>query len=125
MKDKRPVNLDMTAMKFPVTAITSVLHRITGVLLFLALPFLILALQYSISGESNFYELTGFLSGTTMCIVSWVILVAAAYHVIAGLRHLLMDLSIIPISLCAGTLSSWFVLGLTGLFAIFAGVWLW
>lgn len=125
MKDKRPVNLDLTKFRFPVTAIVSIIHRITGVLLFLALPLLIWMLELSISGESNFYELIGWLQQPFMRFISWVLAVVAAYHALAGIRHMLMDIGIIRVSLRSGTISSWVVIALAVIFAIFAGVALW
>lgn len=125
VKEKRPVNLDLTKFKFPVTAITSIIHRITGVLLFLLLPFLIWMLELSISGESNFYDLITCLQQPVARFFAWVISIVAGYHVIAGLRHILMDIGVIPVSLKGGTISSWVVIALAVIFAIFVGVRLW
>jgi len=125
VKEKRPVNLDLTGIKFPVTAITSILHRVTGVLLFLALPLLIWMLELSISGESNFYELLSWLQEPFMRFISWVLAVIAGYHALAGIRHILMDIGIIPVSLRGGSISSWVVIVLAAAFAIFVGIQLW
>ncbi len=125
MKEKRPVNLDLTKFRFPVTAITSILHRVTGFLLFLALPLLIWMLELSISGESNFYDLITWLHEPCMRFISWVLAVVAAYHALAGLRHILIDLSILRPSLRLGSISSWVVIVLAVVFAVFAGVKLW
>ena len=125
MKEKRPVNLDLTGMRFPVTAITSILHRITGLVLFLALPFMIWMLQMSVSGEAEYYNLINVLREPLLRFVSWALAVAAGYHVIAGLRHILMDVGLIKPTVRGGALSSWVVLGLAVAFAVFAGVKLW
>lgn len=124
-KQQRPVNLDLPKMKFPITAITSILHRVTGVLLFLSLPFLLLLLQHSISGEANFFSLLQFLSYPVMRFLIWLVMTVAGYHVIAGIRHLLMDVGVIPVSLCAGIASSWAVIVLSLALAVLAGVWVW
>jgi succinate dehydrogenase / fumarate reductase cytochrome b subunit len=125
VKDKRPVNLDLAKIRFPVTAITSILHRVTGVLLFLALPLLIWMLELSISGESNFYELISWLQQPFMRLISWVLAVVAGYHALAGIRHILMDIGVIKPSLRGGSISSWVVIAVAVVFAIFAGVELW
>lgn len=125
MKEKRPVNLDLTGIRFPVTAITSILHRVTGLVLFLALPWMIWMLQMSVSGESEYYSLISLLREPLMRFVSWALAVAAGYHVIAGLRHILMDMGLLKPTLRGGSISSWTVLGLAFAFAVFAGVKLW
>ncbi|MEL6750123.1 MAG: succinate dehydrogenase, cytochrome b556 subunit [Pseudomonadota bacterium] len=48
MKTKRPVHLNLTKIKLPIGGITSILHRITGVYLFLALPVLLYLLDQSL-----------------------------------------------------------------------------
>ena len=48
MQTKRPVNLDLSTIRFPLPAIISILHRITGIWLFLALPFLLVMLRGSL-----------------------------------------------------------------------------
>jgi succinate dehydrogenase / fumarate reductase, cytochrome b subunit len=125
VKEKRPVNLDLTQIKFPVTAITSILHRVTGILLFVALPFLIWMLEQSISSESSFYDLLSCLDQPLIRFFSWVLAVAGGYHVLAGVRHILMDIGVIRITLRGGSISSWAVLVLAAAFAIFVGVQLW
>ena len=125
MKENRPVNLDLAKIKFPVTAITSIIHRITGILLFLALPFLIWMLEQSISGESSFYDLLSCLNQPFTRFVCWVICVVAGYHVLAGIRHILMDIGVLRVTLRCGSISSWVVIVLAVAFAIFVGVRLW
>ncbi len=112
-------------IKFPVTAITSILHRITGIFLFLALPLLIWMLELSISGESNFYELRSLLQQPFMRLISWLLAVIAGYHVFAGIRHILMDMNVLPVSLRSGSISAWVIIGLAFVFAIFVGIELW
>ncbi len=125
MKEKRPVNLGLMGIKFPVTAITSILHRITGVFLFLALPFLIWMLELSISGEANFYQLITTLQQPFMRFITWFLVIIAGYHVFAGIRHILMDVGILPVSFRCGSLSSWVVIVLAVVFAVFVGIQVW
>jgi succinate dehydrogenase / fumarate reductase cytochrome b subunit len=125
VKEKRPVNLGLMGIKFPVTAITSILHRITGVFLFLALPFLIWMLELSISGEANFYQLITTLQQPFMRFITWFLVIIAGYHVFAGIRHILMDVGILPVSFRCGSLSSWVVIVLAVVFAVFVGIQVW
>ena len=57
MNDKRPVNLDLSTIKFPVTAIASITHRVTGVAIFLALPILLWMLDRSLASPESFADL--------------------------------------------------------------------
>jgi len=90
--DTRPVYLNLLRIRQPITAISSIGHRISGVLLFLSIPFIILALQHSLSGPDGYQQLaTLFDNGFTKLIV---LLVAwsLAHHFFAGIRFLLLDI---------------------------------
>ncbi len=127
MNNKRPTNLnlsDLRTIKQPVTAISSLLHRITGIVLFLAIPFLLWGLSKTLASESQYNSLTLFLDTTLGLLTVWVILVSLSYHVLAGIRHLFMDLGIGE-SFATAKRTSWLVISLAGLAAILWGVWLW
>lgn len=111
-------------VRFPVTAISSILHRITGVVLFIAIPILLWALQKSFN-PAGFAELQEHLNSNFICqFVFWAILTALAFHIIAGVRHLLMDAGIGE-SLEGGKRGAWIVLILSAIVAIALGVWVW
>ncbi len=59
VNSKRPVNLDLRTIKLPVTAYTSILHRISGVILFLGIAVLLFALDKSLSSEEGFEQAEG------------------------------------------------------------------
>lgn len=94
MKKQRPVNLNLFTIRFPRTAIVSILHRITGVLIFLSLPLLLCALQQSISSADSFAHLQASLASVLGKIFAWFILSAFLCHILAGLRHLFMDMGV-------------------------------
>ncbi len=111
-------------VRFPVTAISSILHRITGVILFIAIPILLWALQKSFN-PAGFAELQTSLNDNFICqFVFWAILTALAFHIIAGVRHLLMDAGIGE-SLEGGKRGAWIVLILSAIVAVALGVWVW
>lgn len=91
MKKQRPVNLNLFQISFPITAIVSILHRVSGVILFFAIPLLLWALEQSLQDESGFYKIHTFLTGIGCKIVLWGVLSAFIYHSVAGIRHFLMD----------------------------------
>ena len=124
VKDARPVNLDITTFKFPLPAITSILHRVSGVALFIATAILLYLLQLSLSSEQGFSEAVAIMDGTLMKIVLWAITTGLFYHLIAGVKHLLMDLGWGETKQGA-QLGAQITLGLAVLAAALAGAWIW
>lgn len=124
MKKQRPVNLNLFTIRFPIPAIASILHRISGVLLFFLIPLLLLTLQYSLISEVNFEKLQMCFANLSMKFFIWVVLGILGYHVFAGIRHLIMDLGIGE-SLRAGRASAVIVFIATFSLVIILGIWLW
>ena len=91
-KDARPVHLDLATFKFPFAAITSILHRISGVVLFIAMPFLLYALQISLSGNEGFVELQNLFGQVFYKLLLFILIAALVYHFCAGVKHLIMDI---------------------------------
>lgn len=90
-KTKPPVFLNLFRIRFPVTAILSILHRLTGVLLFLCLPAMIYVLQYSLSGPQEYDAVRAALN-QSWARLGWVLLLwALLHHYLAGIRYLLLD----------------------------------
>ena len=124
MSSKRPVNLDLFTIRFPLPAITSIMHRISGAFLFPAVGGLLYLLELSLASESGFAEAGRLLDSLAAKALLWLVLSALAYHFIAGCRHLLMDLGIGE-SLAGGLLGARLILLLSVLAAVGLGVWLW
>ena len=89
---------DLPSYRLPAAGIVSILHRISGFLMFLLLPFIIWMFDTSISSEISFAKFTGLFERGTWIFAGWFIkLVALAliwaylHHLIAGVRHLWMD----------------------------------
>lgn len=124
MKNQRPKNLNLFTIRFPVPAIASILHRLSGFVLFLIIPVALWALNRSLTSMVSFdalYRL--FLSPTTKFII-WCCLSAFFYHLVAGIRHLLMDIHVGE-ELKSGRLSAILTFVITGLLMILTGLWLW
>jgi succinate dehydrogenase / fumarate reductase, cytochrome b subunit len=124
MNTERPVYLSFTQFKWPLAAIASITHRITGILLFAGMAFLIWLLGLALQSPAGFDQATGVLEGGLAKVVMLVVLAALAYHLFAGIKHLVMDFHYWD-SLRAGQISSATVFVLTGIMTILAGVWLW
>ena len=121
---KRPVNLDLGSMKFPPMAIASILHRISGVVLFILLPIMIFLLGQSLQSEEAFTQIKFKLSDPCYKLVLWAFSAALAYHVIAGIRHLLLDMGFGE-HLCTSRLTAILVIVLAAISTIFLGIWIW
>ncbi len=124
MNNKRPVNLDIRTIHFPITAIASILHRISGVALLFATALLLWMLDSSLSGPEGFDSVKACLASVWAKLVMLLIFAGLAYHLVAGIRHLLMDCGIGE-SLEGGRLGAKIVMVTTALLIILAGVWLW
>lgn len=124
MKPKRPVNLNLLQIQFPAPAIVSILHRASGVVLFLMLPLLLWLLSGSLASSDSFDALHESLTHPIPAFFVWVLFSALFYHLVAGVRHLLMDIGIGE-SLKGGRLSAFIVFIVSALGIILLGVWLW
>ena len=108
LKQQRPKFLNLLKIHLPVTGITSIAHRISGALLFLAIPGFIYFFQLSLRDESGFTEVQGLLTSTSVKVIVTVLVWALAHHVLAGIRYLLTDIAI-GMDLPAARASAWFV----------------
>lgn len=124
VNSQRPVNLDLRTIKLPVTAYTSILHRISGVILFFGIAIMLYALDMSLSSEEGFAEVQACLTSPLAKLVIWGLLSALLYHLVAGIRHLIMDLGIGE-TLEGGKLGSKIVLAISVVLIVLAGVWIW
>ncbi len=124
MSPQRPVFLDIPKLRFPVMAIVSILHRITGVILFLFVPFMLYLLSHSLASPHSFYDLKVWMHWPWAALLTWVMLSALTGHVFAGIRHLLMDCGFAE-HLRAARISAYTVLVLTAVSILVLGAWLW
>jgi len=124
VNDKRPVNLDLTTIKFPISAIASITHRVSGVVLYAGVAVLLWALQASLESEESFAALKELITHPVCQFILWGTLAALAYHLVAGIRHLFMDAGIGE-SLKGGQLGAQIVFVLAAILIVLAGVWVW
>ena len=124
MKNDRPVNLALTKFHFPIMAIASITHRITGVLLFVALAYLLWLLSLALSSEAGFAAASDYLAMPLPKLVLLAVLAALLFHFLAGLKHLVMDFHHWD-SLEGGRRASQAVFVPTVIGTVLAGAWLW
>jgi len=94
MNDSRPVYLNLLKIRLPLTGMISFAHRISGVILFLALPFAVYLLDLSVKSEFSFQKVQQILQQPFMVFVQILLLWSLAHHFFAGIRFLLIDAEI-------------------------------
>ncbi len=109
MADHRPVYLNLLKIRLPLTGIVSFAHRITGVILFLSLPFAVYLLDLSIESEQSFAKVRQIFDQPVMMLVQILLLWSIAHHFFAGLRFLLIDAEI-GVEKSQAKLGAWLVL---------------
>ncbi|WJW76743.1 succinate dehydrogenase, cytochrome b556 subunit [Thiohalobacter sp. IOR34] len=90
----RPKFLDLLVIRMPIGAVTSILHRLSGVLLFLSLPLAAFLLDLSLRDADGFARAIALLHAWPARLASLLLGWALLHHLLAGLRFLLLDLGI-------------------------------
>ncbi|WP_263078617.1 succinate dehydrogenase, cytochrome b556 subunit [Endozoicomonas sp. Mp262] len=124
MNNKRPVNLDITTIKLPLPAYTSILHRVAGVLLFFGVGIFLYGLELSLVSEESFELLKGLMASMPVKLSIWIVISALIYHFVAGIKHLLMDVDIGD-GKQSGKVGAVITLLVSAVLIILAGVWIW
>lgn len=124
MNKKRPKHLDLRKIKLPVSGYVSILHRVSGALLFLALPPLLFLFDQSLRSIETYTSLTEQLAHPLLKLALLGLLWAFLHHFCAGLRYLAIDLHLLP-NLAAARASSKWVLGVSLTLTALLGAKLW
>jgi len=93
-RDGRPVFLNLLAIHFPVGAVVSFGHRVSGVLLVLAIPLAIFLLQRSLASEQGYSEVAALVRHPGFAPVLLLLAWSLSHHLLAGIRFLLMDMEL-------------------------------
>ena len=89
-----PVFLNLLRIRFPVGAVTSIAHRLSGLLLFLSFPPLVYWLDLSMRDAAGFAEAREWLDCGWVRLASVVLVWSLVHHLLAGIRFLLIDIGI-------------------------------
>lgn len=91
---------DVRTYRMPIASVVSILHRISGMIMFLLLPFVIWLFDTSVSSELSFARFSsaftaglGFIPGWFVKLTALALIWGYLHHLIAGVRHLLMDIN--------------------------------
>ena len=91
MHKKRPKFLDVKSIRLPIPGIVSILHRISGVVLFVCLPLLLCLFAGTLSTESAFASYQAWVNNPLVILILIGLLWAYLHHSLAGIRFLLLD----------------------------------
>ena len=121
---KRLRYLNLFAIRLPLPGVLSILHRVSGVLLILALPAALAALQWSVESEGGYDNVVEVLAHPLAKLVVWGIVWAFLHHLCAGLRFLLLDFHI-GVGLAAARSTTVLAFAVSIVLTLLFGVWLW
>jgi succinate dehydrogenase / fumarate reductase cytochrome b subunit len=118
---------DLRHYRLPAAGIVSILHRVSGALMFLLLPFVLWLFDTSLASEVSFESFRaafvigiGVVPAWLVKLVVWALVWAYLHHFIAGVRHLWMDMTH-AVSVDAGAKSAWFTLASSVLLTLALG----
>jgi succinate dehydrogenase / fumarate reductase cytochrome b subunit len=88
----RNINITQIARyRLPFAGLISILHRVSGAIMFLLLPLVLYLLELSLSSENTFGYMKGFVDNWFMKLIILALSWAFLHHFCAGIRHLAMD----------------------------------
>lgn len=93
MSSKRPIFLQLHQISLPLPALSSILHRVSGLTMILIFPLLAYLMVYSLESEESFLWVQDFIQQSfILSFILWGVACDMLYHLCSGIRHLLMDL---------------------------------
>ena len=104
----RPKFLNLAKIHFPVAAVVSAMHRISGVLLSLSLPILIYLFGLSIKDEHGYTLVVNLINSIVGKLITVILVWNLMHHFLAGVRFLLIDLDV-GITKTAAARGAWLV----------------
>ena len=120
----RPKHLNLMQIRLPLPAFISIMHRVSGAVLFLLIPLLLWLFQTSLESAASFAEFRSVVAHPLMKLVLLGLLWGYLHHLMAGLRHLFLDLHI-GVELETARLTSIIVLAAGIVLTLGVGVALW
>ncbi|MBL4851725.1 MAG: succinate dehydrogenase, cytochrome b556 subunit [Gammaproteobacteria bacterium] len=94
---QRPVFLKLSQIHFPAMALVSILHRVAGVILAIAMPLVVYFLSISLESRDSYQQLLNHLLTIPIKLLLVLVLWAFGHHVFAGFRLLLIDFYARPV----------------------------
>lgn len=124
MASQRPKYLNLFKIKLPLPGVVSLLHRMSGSLLFVAIPLFLLTFQATLDSAENFEKVRQALGSPLAKLVLISLLWGFLHHFFAGIRFLLMDVHV-GLGLQESRRNSLLVMVFSLSLTVLIGVWLW
>ena len=124
MSRPRPKYLNLFQIRLPVPGLVSILHRMSGAVLFLLLPLLLVLFELSLESAQTFARFEAVFSLWAIKLIVIGVVWAYLHHLCAGIRHLALDLNY-GTELAAARASSWAVLAISILLTLVVGAMIW
>ncbi len=107
-KNTAPVFLNLFRIHFPVSAVTSIAHRISGAILFLSFPVLVYLLDLSLQGPAEYRQAIAYLEPLCTRLIIALVAWSLFHHLLSGIRFLIIDLGF-GVGLRQARVSAWLV----------------
>jgi succinate dehydrogenase / fumarate reductase cytochrome b subunit len=124
MSRPRPKYLNLFQIRLPVPGLVSILHRMSGAVLFLLLPLLLVLFELSLESAQTFARFKAIFSHWAIKLIVIGVVWAYLHHLCAGIRHLALDLDY-GTELAAARASSWAVLAISVVLTLAVGAMIW
>lgn len=125
MSDTRPVNLDLTSVRMPISAYASILHRVCAVIIWVGLAALLAIASYALGSKESYLEISQLLSSNFLVqFVVWGFLSALGYYCMGTIKHIIQDFGFFE-DQAGGKVISTLAIALGVLLALAAGVLVW
>ncbi|MBV06140.1 MAG: succinate dehydrogenase, cytochrome b556 subunit [Gammaproteobacteria bacterium] len=113
-KDKRPVNLNLLTTNLPIIGVSSILHRVSGLAVFICFPLVVWLLSISLESEERFTNLqNSFQELILFKLIIFFLFVGFVYHLLAGVKKLLVETLGLGETIKSGNLLTWLIFSLT------------
>ena len=119
---RRPKHLNLFKIRFPVTAIASILHRISGLFIFLLTPLLVYLFVLSLRDEAGFSAAAAWFDSVLVKLTLVVLIWLSLHHFVAGIRYLLLDVDL-GLSKSSARYSAFAVIGIALVLSVFTIFW--
>ncbi|MDK1288648.1 succinate dehydrogenase, cytochrome b556 subunit [Pseudoalteromonas umbrosa] len=125
MRKERPTNLAIQTMALPITAYASILHRVSGVIVWAALVALLPLLIFAIQSQDNFNTLSVLFTENFLAqFIVWGLLTALGYYCLGTVKHIIQEFGYCE-ELASGCMISRVAIGLGIVLSVGIGVWIW
>jgi succinate dehydrogenase / fumarate reductase cytochrome b subunit len=125
MRSNRPKNLELTTIKLPIMGIASILHRISAVIIWIAMIFFLPILYISLESQSGFNEVKIVITEQFFAqFFLWGFLTAFGYYIMGGVKHIIQEFGYFE-TLKGGAIISRVAIGLGIILSLLSGYWIW